>query len=86
MVNHDTTSANCCSFHQVALQRRAEDADDLPIDVVDRRREEEQRADRPAVATDLSERARREPRRAPDADNSNSSRLASCRLASPSIL
>ena len=33
---------------ELLLQRRLEDADDLPIDVVDRRREEQQRADDPA--------------------------------------
>ena len=37
---------------ELLLERGLEDADDLPVDVVDRRREEEQRADDPAVASD----------------------------------
>jgi hypothetical protein len=34
---------------ELLLQRRLEDADHLAVDVVDRRREEQQRADHPAV-------------------------------------
>ena len=34
---------------ELLLQRRLQDADDLPVDVVDRRRKEQQRADDPAV-------------------------------------
>ena len=37
---------------ELALQRRLQDPDDLPVDVVDRRREEQQRADHPAVPSD----------------------------------
>ena len=37
---------------ELALQRALEDADDLAIDVVDGRREEQQRADHPAIAAD----------------------------------
>ena len=48
---------------ELLLQRRLEDADDLPVDVVDRRREEQQRADDPAVASDR--RRRRAVRRRP---------------------
>ena len=37
---------------EVALQRRREDAEHLAVDVVDRRREEQQRADRPPISSD----------------------------------
>ena len=58
IVNHETMSPYCCSFQpSLALQRRRENAEHLAIDVVDRRREKEQRADRPAIATDLAPRA-----------------------------
>jgi hypothetical protein len=37
---------------ELLLQRRLQDPDDLPIDVVDRRREEDQATDDPAVVAD----------------------------------
>src|SRR5262249_31759216 len=37
---------------ELRLQRRLQDPDHLAIDVIDRRREEEERADRPAKAPD----------------------------------
>ena len=43
---------------ELRLQRRLEDADDLPVDVVDRRGKEQQRADDPAVASDRGRDAR----------------------------
>jgi hypothetical protein len=41
------------------LQRRLQDADHLSIDVVDRRRQEQQQADHPPVSSDTSARDRR---------------------------
>ena len=44
---------------ELLLQRRLEDPDDLAIDVVDRRREEQQRADHPADVARSATRCRR---------------------------
>ena len=50
-LNHDTMSPySRLAPMQLALQRRRENAEHLAIDVVDRRRREEQRDDRPPVA------------------------------------
>ena len=48
---------------ELRLEGRLEDAEHLPIDVVDRRREEQQAADDPAEVADAD--ARREPSRPP---------------------
>ena len=50
---------------ELLLQRRLEDADDLAIDVVDRRGEEQQRADDPADVAAAARAPRHRRRRGP---------------------